>query len=110
MTPWMHWPACFFGAALFTNALPHFISGLMGRPFQTPFATPPGEGLSSATVNVLWALFNLIVAWLLLERVARISLSTVPDLVTAGLGLSLTALLTARHFGRFNGGNTPTGR
>jgi hypothetical protein len=110
MTPWLHWLACFFGAAFLTNALPHFISGLMGRPFQTPFAKPPGEGLSSATVNVLWALFNLIVAWLLLQRVAHINLSAGADLVTAGLGLSLTALLTARHFGRFNGGNTPTGQ
>lgn len=109
MSPWMHGLACFFGAAFLTNALPHFISGLMGQPFQTPFAKLPGEGLSSATVNVLWALFNLIVAWLLLERVAHINLATVPDLAAAGVGLSLTALLMARHFGRFNGGSTPTG-
>ena len=31
-----------------------FFSGLMGRPVQCPFAKPPGEGLSSSTVNVLW--------------------------------------------------------
>jgi hypothetical protein len=30
-----------------TNAVPHFVSGVMGYPFQSPFANPPGEGLSS---------------------------------------------------------------
>lgn len=26
----------------------------MGRPFQTPFASPSGKGLSSSRVNVVW--------------------------------------------------------
>jgi hypothetical protein len=34
--------------------------------------TPPGKGLSSPTVNVVWALFNLAVGYLLF-RVGRIS-------------------------------------
>ncbi len=47
-----------FGGAFLANALPHFVSGVMGRAFQSPFAKPPGEGLSSSTVNVLWGFLN----------------------------------------------------
>ncbi len=43
----------FFGGAFLTNAVPHLVSGLMGRPFQSPFASPSGEGLSSSTTNAL---------------------------------------------------------
>jgi hypothetical protein len=38
----------FFGGGFLVNAIPHFVSGVTGRPFQSPFATPPGEGLSPA--------------------------------------------------------------
>ena len=34
---------------------PNFVAGIMGQPFQTPFAKPPNKGLSSPTVNVLWS-------------------------------------------------------
>jgi hypothetical protein len=47
-----------FGGAFLANAVPHLVSGMMGRPFQSPFAKPPGEGLSSSTVNVQWGFFN----------------------------------------------------
>ena len=46
--------AYFFGGIFLVNSLSHLVSGLQGRAFQTPFANPPGEGLSSSTVNVLW--------------------------------------------------------
>jgi hypothetical protein len=51
---WNHYISYFFGGAFLTNAIPHFMMGVTGHPFQSPFATPPGEGLSSAMVNVLW--------------------------------------------------------
>jgi hypothetical protein len=53
---WRHYLAYFFGGAFLANATPHFVNGVMGHPFQSPFASPPGQGLSSATVNVLWRL------------------------------------------------------
>ena len=34
--------------------------------------TPPGKGLSSPTVNVLWALFNLLVGYVLF-RVGKVA-------------------------------------
>ena len=52
---WAHLVSYFFGGMFLANAVPHCVSGLQGRAFQTPFAKPPGEGLSSSTVNICWA-------------------------------------------------------
>ena len=71
---WLHLISYFFGGSFLCNAIPHFVSGVMGRPFQSPFAKPPGEGLSTSTVNVLWGFFNLAVAYLLLCRVGDFDL------------------------------------
>ena len=61
---WLHDLSYFFGGVLLTNAVPHMANGLMGRPFQTPFAKPPGKGLSSAMVNIFWGFLNLLVGYL----------------------------------------------
>ena len=68
---WIHLVSYFFGGMFLTNAVPHFVSGVMGNPFQTPFAKPSGKGLSSSTVNVLWGFANFVFAWLLLLRVGK---------------------------------------
>ena len=62
---WNHYLSYFFGGAFLANAIPHFVNGVMGHPFQSPFASPPGQGLSSAIVNVLWGAFNLVIGYLL---------------------------------------------
>jgi len=105
--PWLHLVSYFFGGAFLSNAVPHLVSGMMGRPFQSPFAKPPGRGLSSSTVNVLWGFFNLVVAYLLVCRVGDFELRDTPDAAAFGLGLFLMAVISARLFGRFNGGNAP---
>lgn len=61
---WYHYVSFFFGGAFLANALPHLGNGISGHAFQSPFATPPGVGLSSSTVNVLWGLFNLAAGYL----------------------------------------------
>src|SRR5271155_1555521 len=106
--PWYHYVSYFFGGAFLANAIPHFVSGMMGRAFQRPFAKPPGEGLSSSSVNVLWGAFNLAVAYALLVWVGTFDLRSLPDIGAAALGGLLIGLLTARQFGRFNGGNAST--
>ena len=93
------------GGAALGNAIPHFVSGMMGRAFQTPFAKPSGEGLSSSTVNVLWGFFNLVVGYLLVGRVGIFDLRNIAHVVALGTGVLLIALFGARHFGRFHGGN-----
>ncbi len=104
-TRWYHLIAYFFGGAFLANAVPHLVNGISGSPFQSPFASPPGEGLSSATVNVLWGSFNLIVAYLLLVRVGRFDLRQWKHVAVLGIGALIMALLLARAFGRFHGGN-----
>ncbi len=103
----MHFVSYFFGAAFLANAIPHLVSALMGRPFQSPFAKPPGQGLSSSTVNVLWGWFNILVAYVLICRVGMFDLRSTIDVVAAGLGGLLMSIMLARTFGRFHGGNAP---
>ena len=106
----MHWlddVAYFGGGAFLTNAIPHLVSGVMGRPFQTPFAKPRGEGLSSSTVNVIWGFFNLAVGYLLVCHVGDFDLRSSGDAIALGSGVLLFGLATARLFGRFHGGNSP---
>ncbi|HEY1787031.1 MAG TPA: hypothetical protein VGJ73_02695 [Verrucomicrobiae bacterium] len=104
---WLHYVAYFFGGTFFTNAIPHLVSGLMGRPFQSPFAKPPGRGLSSATVNVLWGFLNLVFGYLFVFRVGNFSLDDVADAISLGLGILVMSLVAAHIFGRINDGNSP---
>ena len=105
--PWLHDLAYFAGGLVLANAVPHFVSGTMGRAFQSPFARPPGEGLSSSRINVAWGFFNLVIAYLLICRVGDFDLRTTEDIVALGLGMLLAGLFSASQFGRFNGGNPP---
>ena len=106
--PWLHYLSWFFGGAFLTNVIPHFVSGVMGRAFQSPFAKPSGEGLSSSTVNVLWGFLNLVAGYVLVCRVGDFDLHSTADVAVLGLGALLLALMMARRFGRFHGGNAPT--
>jgi hypothetical protein len=65
MVNWHNYIACFFAGMFLANFVPHFVHGISGDHFPTPFAHPPGKGLSSSTVNVVWALFNLVVGYVL---------------------------------------------
>jgi len=101
---WHHYLSFFFGGAFLVNALPHFISGVTGHPFQSPFASPPGQGLSPALVNVLWGAFNLVAAYILLLRVGKFELRSTKHALAAGAGGLLMAVMSAFAFGRFYNG------
>ena len=105
-----HYVAWFWGGAFLMNAVPHVVAGTMGRAFQSPFAKPPGKGLSSSTVNVVWGLFNLLVAWLLVVRAGTFDLRDVGDAAALGLGALVMSVFTARNFGKLHGGNLPVGK
>ena len=106
---WLHDLAYFAGGLVLTNAVPHVVSGTMGRAFQSPFAKPRGQGLSSSRINMAWGFFNLIIAYLLICRVGEFDLRSTEHAMALGLGMLLLGLFLAGHFGRFNGGNTPKG-
>jgi hypothetical protein len=107
--PWIYLVSYLFGGAVLANGVPHFVSGLMGQPFQSPFAKPPGEGLSSSTVNVLWGFFNFVVAFFLVCRVGSFDARSTGDALAFGLGVLAMGVISARMFGRFHGGNAPGG-
>ena len=104
---WLYAVSYFFGGLFLANATPHFVSGMMGRSFQSPFAKPPGEGLSSSTVNVLWGFFNGAAGYALVCRIGDFGLRNTGDVLACGAGVLSIALYSARHFGRLHGGNGP---
>ena len=69
---WYDYVACFFAGMFLANFVPHFVHGISGDRFPTPFSHPPGKGLSSPMVNVLWALLNLAIGYILF-RVGKVS-------------------------------------
>ncbi len=98
----MHWysyVAYFFAGAFLVNAVPHFVNGVSGRPFPTPFASPPGRGLSSPVVNVLWGTFNAVVAYLLVCHVGEFHARRSPDALFLGAGGLIMAIMLAQTFG-----------
>jgi hypothetical protein len=102
--PWFHFAAYVFAGAVFANFVPHFVSGVQGRTFPTPFASPPFRGLSSSRVNVLYGLCNLAVAYALLARVGNFEPRAALHAGAFGLGLAGWSLLMTRSLARLQGG------
>ena len=94
---WYDYIACFFAGAFLANAVPHFVHGISGDRFPTPFASPPGKGLSSLTVNVVWALLNLIVGYILF-RIEKVSSGSYPGLVVFFAGITAVSIWLSVHF------------
>jgi hypothetical protein len=94
---WYDYVACFFAGMFLANVVPHFVHGVSGDRFPTPFAKPPGKGLSSATVNVVWALANLAAGYLLF-RVGKVS--TGGDLAVGVFfaGIVAISVMLSLHF------------
>ena len=53
---WYHYVAAFFAGAFLANVVPHFIHGVSGDAFPTPFADPAGKGLSFSTGKCIMGL------------------------------------------------------
>jgi hypothetical protein len=94
---WYHYVACLFAGLFLTNALPHFVHGISGDSFPTPFANPPGKGLSSPTVNVLWGLGNLIVGYILL-RTGKLSQTNKWGLFAFSVGVVCISIMLSLAF------------
>ncbi len=97
---WSHFVAYFFGGVFFANFVPHFVSGVLGRRFPTPFASPPFRGLSSSRANVLYGLCNLVLAYVLISRVGDFELRSALHAGVFGMGLTAWSLLITRSLAR----------
>src|SRR5579863_8172706 len=94
----MHWfiyVAYFFSGAFLVNAVPHFVSGVSGRSFPSPFASPPGKGLSSPMVNVFWGALNAVVRYFLVSHVGEFHIRNLCDVLVLGAGGLLMAVMLA---------------
>ena len=94
---WYNYVACFFAGVFLANLVPHFVHGISGDRFPTPFAHPPGRGLSSPTVNVAWAWLNLIVGYVLF-RAGRVSSDNYATLITLLLGIIMISTILSFSF------------
>ncbi len=92
--------AHFTAGALLANGVPHFVSGISGSRFQSPFASPPGVGESSPVVNVIWGMANLVAGYALLSGVGEFSAGLTVDALTVALGALLAGIGLSVHFGR----------
>jgi len=96
--------AYFFAGAFSANFAAHFVPGIQGRTFPTPFASPPFRGQSSSRVNVLYGLGNLTVAYALLTHVGDFDPHMIPHVGAFGLGLGAMSLLITRSLARLQTG------
>ncbi|MEM7087824.1 MAG: hypothetical protein AAF489_16705 [Bacteroidota bacterium] len=94
---WYNYLAAFFAGLFLANFIPHFIQGITGVSFPTPFSDPPGKGLSPAYVNLLWAFFNLTAGYFLLKA-GKISRANKPAIVVCILGFIIMSFLLSYGF------------
>ena len=92
----------FFAGAFFANSIPHYIIGVSGRKFPTPFAHPSGKGLSSPIVNMLWGFLNFIIAYILFILSEPIKLGFNFDILAILVGAFVLSYISAKNFGKLN--------
>ena len=97
---WFQFPAYFFAGVFFANFVPHFVSGILGRTFPTPFASPPFRGQSSSRVNVLYGICNLAVSYALISRVGEFDPRNALHAGVFGCGLVAWSLMITRSLAR----------
>ena len=91
----------FLAGALMANAVPHFVQGISGKRFQTPFARLYGQELSPAVVNVIWGWFNFAVGAWLLHHFSPVRIPpAIEPCITASLGALAMAVFLAWWFGQ----------
>ena len=95
----------YFAAGLFlANGVPHFVNGIAGRRFQSPFASSPGVGESSPLVNVIWGMVNFVIGYVLICGIGDFAGGFTLDVLMVGLGAFGTAVGLAWYFGRLHSG------
>jgi hypothetical protein len=102
---WYAYVAHLVAGAFLANGVPHFVNGISGSRFQSPFASPPGVGESSPLVNVIWGMFNFTVGYALLTGVGELSTGLTLDAFVIALGALGAGVGLSIHFGHVREGN-----
>jgi len=94
---WYPYIASFFAGLFLANAVPHFVQGVSGNKFPTPFSRPPGKGLSSATTNVFWGLFNILAGYILFQ-IGRVGTGGTLNAVIFFIGVIAISIMSGINF------------
>ena len=103
--PWYFFVLELLSGLFLANGVPHFVKGMCGEPFQSPFAKPPGVGESSPLSNVLWGFGNLVAGALLLHFFWPQGSAAAAGWALVGLGVLIMAVQLSLHFGKVRSGN-----
>jgi hypothetical protein len=98
--PWYFYLLQFVSGLFLANGVPHFVQGISGNRFQSPFATPPGVGESSPLSNALWGYANLAIGATLLWFFHPRGDSAFLGWLLLGLGALFMAVMLSVHFGK----------
>jgi len=89
----------FVSGLFLANGVPHFVQGVCGHRFQSPFASPPGVGESSPLSNALWGFINFVVAFVLLWFFGPRGSAAGIGWILVGLGVLVAAVWLSIYFG-----------
>ena len=96
---WFNYIAAFFAGVFLINTIPHLVQGLSGNYFPTPFAKPPGKGLSSPLINTLWAFVNLIAGFFLFKA-GKVSFDINLILFLFFAGMVISSIVSSVNFSK----------
>ena len=98
--PWHFYVLEFVSGLLLANSVPHFVQGVSGHRFQSPFGSPPGVGESSSLSNALWGFANLAVGFVLLWFFGPRGFEEPIGWIVVGLGVLVAAVGLSIYFGK----------
>ncbi len=96
---WYNYLTSFLAGMFFANVIPHYVKGVTGESFPTPFAKPPGKGLSSPMSNIIWALVNLVIGFLFF-KFSRISSDNELAVILFFIGIGMISIHSAKNFSK----------
>lgn len=94
---WYNYLSAFWAGMFLANFVPHFVQGICGNKFPTPFAKPSGQGLSLPSTNIYWALTNLVIGFILFQA-AKISSNNFWSFFVFFAGVATISLYLSRRF------------
>jgi hypothetical protein len=97
---WYFYFVEFGSGLLLANGVPHFVQGISGHRFQSPFGSPPGVGESSPLSNALWGFANLAIGAILLWCYRPRGGAAAVGWALVGLGVLLAAIQLSTSFGK----------
>ncbi len=81
-----------------TNGIPHFVNGISGKQFHSPFAKPPGKGKSSPLSNVIWGLINFLIGFILINFIDQLKIGINLNFILFMLGVIFVSINLSRFF------------